>query len=214
MTNGTGIEAFTETAACYEFLQADLPYLGRISPYVFRFPCPVTARQLEIIGRRGAAVVAAARNGLPLHLVGVASRGIPLATAIARHLGGDDVLLSTVGGDGSVEHVARPGPGHFTVVVDNSVVTGATAAATTRALSRIGVRPRLWVRFFDREELDTDGVDPTRAVEARIGCPVTSVFALRDLLRAERRPAERAVLVGYATAHGTASVRAWLGAAG
>lgn len=210
MTGGTGIEAFTATDACYEFLTADLPYLGRTSPYVFRFPCPVTARQLGVIGRQGARVVGADRRGRPVHLVGVASRGIPLAAAVARSLGGDDVALSTVGGNGSVEHVARTGPGHFTVVVDNSVVTGATAADTTRALSRIGVRPALWIRFFDREELDVDGADPTRAVEERIGCPIRSVFALRDLLRAERRPVERAVLAGYAAAHGTASLRSWL----
>ncbi len=210
LADSADLAAFTGTGTCYEFLAADLPYLGRTSPYIFRLPCPLTPRQLRVIGTRGALAVRGACGGRPVHLVGVATRGIPLATAMAQALDSDDVVLSTVGGDGRVEHVARPRRPHFTVLVDNSVVTGATAVRAASALAGAGLPPELCLRFFDREENDVEGDDPTRRVEQRIGCPIGSLFALRDLLDAERRPARRATLHAYARAHGTEELRAWL----
>jgi orotate phosphoribosyltransferase len=99
------LHAFTDTATCYEFRDEFLTTYGRISPYVFRTPTPFTGPQLRAVGVVGAQLVQKHTDSSNVHVVGVARRGIPLATAIAVELTnhGVDSVLSVLGRDGSLD---------------------------------------------------------------------------------------------------------------
>jgi orotate phosphoribosyltransferase len=212
--NGHGAEAseiipFMNTPLCYEMINASLPYLGRTSPYIFRFPCPVSSEQLLILGERLLQVVEEHAANKRVHIVGIASRGIPMATSVALLARGRrEIWLSTTGSGGSVEHVAKDRSDCYTVLVDNSVISGRTLVGIVANLRSAGIRPDLCVRFFDREELDVRGNDPTEVVKRRVGFPIASTFSLRDIIRHEQRPGPKSTILQYAMRYGTASLKA------
>jgi orotate phosphoribosyltransferase len=170
---------------------------------VFRTPDRLTADQLRVAGGRGAVLVRETAGDRPAGLVGVATRGIPLATAVTISLG-VPATLSIAGKDGSAEHLSVA-PGACTVVVDNALVTGRTAEGV---LGRL--RTDLFVYLFDREELGPHGEDPAARLADRFGCAVRAIFTYRDVIAAEPAEPVRRALVDYGKAFGTPSLRAHL----
>jgi orotate phosphoribosyltransferase len=206
----SGFGLFANNRQCYEAKDTFLPHLERTVPYVLRLPWPLSAAQLQIVGKRCREVVHRQTNDSRIHFIGVASRGIPMATAATlAYPDASDVFLSHTGKNASVDHVARP-TGCFTVVVDNSVASGRTARAVVGALASIGIRPDLLVTFFDREELTESGTDPIMETALQIGCPIQSLFSFRDLVQYEQRPEVRAILLDHASNFGTDSLRGFL----
>jgi orotate phosphoribosyltransferase len=204
------IGPFMETTRCYEFIEAYLPHLGRVSPYIFRFPSPLSKRQLQILGDRSRRLIETNCTGSPVHMIGIASRGIPMAVATLLADNDNQTRMSTTDTQGSVEHVAREMGQCYTVMMDNSITTGRTVARVVEQLASVKIIPDLVIRFFDREELDAHGEDPTLAAESVINCPIASVFRLRDLVESDDRKNERALLTMYARNHGTRAIQNFL----
>jgi orotate phosphoribosyltransferase len=207
-----GLDVFLQTPTCFEMKLEHLTYYGRTSPYIFRTPTPFTAAQLHAIGSRGAGLVyERARTG-PVHIIGVASRGVPLATAIAMDLDrfpNMQASLSQIGKSGSDEHLCANCNG-YTVVVDNAVVSGRTMELVIRRLQSHGISLDLVIYLFDREEVDYTGLDTATRVAQEFGCQVVPIFSLRDVIDAVDNAADRNVLLDYAARFGTESVRSYV----
>jgi orotate phosphoribosyltransferase len=205
------LHAFTDTATCYEFKDEFLTTYGRISPYIFRTPTPFTGPQLRAVGVVGAQLVQKHTDSSTVHVVGVARRGIPLATAIAVELTnhGVDSVLSVLGRDGSLEHISTLEHG-FTVVVDNAIVSGRTMEKVLHQLTSLGVHADLITTLFDREELDRNGADVRSELAANFRCEAASIFTIRDLISSMPAGVEHNTLSEYASEFGTESLRQYM----
>lgn len=207
-----GIEFFLRTPTCFEIKDAYLPYYGRSSPYIFRTPTPLTADQLQVIGTNGAKLVAERTPARGTHIIGIASRGIPLATAITIELSAAfhiDADLSTVARDGSVEHLSI-NQSLYTVVVDNALVSGRTMELVLERVRSRKVSVDLLIYLFDREELDSAGSEPATHMAAEFGCEVASIFSLRDVIETIHDSSDKSILVQYAQRFGTKSLRTYI----
>lgn len=198
-----GIEAFLQTSSCFEVDDSwdkDFEYYGHASRYVFRTPTPISAKQLRVIGGNGAKLISERCGSSPVHVIGVASRGIPLATAITTELGAAlniEASLSVVGKDGSVEHLAC-NEDAYAVLVDNAVVSGHTMTKVLEYVQSCGVRVDLVMYLFDREELDETGTEPAARVAEMFKCDVISIFALRDVIDTLDNLDHKQILLEYA----------------
>jgi len=206
-----GIEAFLRSSACFEVADEFLAHYGRLSPYIFRTPTPFTAEQLQVIGENGARLIRERANGLPVHVIGVATRGIPLATAITIELRTEvaaDASLSIVGRDGSTDHLAPDLPA-FTVVIDNALVSGRTMELVLGRVQRLGLHIDLVMYLFDREEVDSRGIESPARVASQFGCEVLSIFSLRDVIDVLREESGFAAdrIVRYARMFGSKSLQ-------
>lgn len=203
--------AFTDTETCYEFKNEFLNSYGRISPYVFRTPTPFTGPQLRAVGVVGAQLIQKHTDSATVHVVGVARRGIPLASAMAVELTshGVDSVLSVLGRDGSLEHISTADHG-FTVVVDNAIVSGRTMEKVLHQLASLGIHPNLITTLFDREELDRNGADVPSELASNFKCEAASIFTIRDLISSMPAGHQRSTLSAYAREFGTDSLRRYM----
>lgn len=207
-----GIKLFLDTSTCFEMKEAYLPYYGRTSPYIFRTPTPFTAGQLQVIGSNGAKLVAERAPAGSVHIIGIASRGIPLATAITIDLKAThrrEAVLSMVARDGSVEHLSVI-QSSYSVLVDNALVSGRTMELALERVRSIGVNIELMVYMFDREEVNNNGSESAARLSAEFGCEVISIFSLRDVIEAVENDIDKRTLTEYAQRFGTESLRAYL----
>jgi orotate phosphoribosyltransferase len=189
-----------------------LPYYGRKSPYIFRTPTPFTAGQLQAIGSNGAELVAERALTGRVHIIGIASRGIPLATAITIYLKAEhdrEAVLSIVARDGSVDHLSII-QSSYTVLIDNALVSGRTMELALERVRSSGVNIDLMIYMFDREEVDNRGSESAARLSAEFDCEVISIFSLRDVIETVEDNIDRRTLKEYAQKFGTQSLRAYL----
>jgi orotate phosphoribosyltransferase len=208
----SGLEFFLRTPTCFEIRDEYLIYYGRSSPYIFRTPTPFTADQLQVIGRNGAQLVAERTGARSAHVIGLASRGIPLATAITIELStvhNLDAVLSTVSRDGSVDHLSVE-RSDYTILVDNALVSGRTMELVLGRVQEAGIKVDLVIYLFDREEVDSAGSEAASRVAVRFGCEVVSIFSLRDIIEALGNSVHQKVLLEYAKRFGTQSLREYI----
>lgn len=204
-----GLEEFLRDTACYEFSDEYLENYGRVSPYIFRTPTPFTAEQLSAVGENGAKIVSDRASSAPVHIVGVGSRGLPLATVITTELRAAfniPAYLSIAGKDGSTEHLASI-PDCYTVLVDNAIVSGRTMEAVLGKLRADAFTIDLILYLFDREEIDSSGTDPALRIADEFRCDISSIFSLRDIIAETGSQEQRAVLLKYAQEFGNESIR-------
>jgi len=97
------------------------------------FPRPLEARPPLALARRFDQTILDTADR-PLHIIGVADTGVPLATAIVTHCTqmrpGIEVWLSIVNAKATENTISSPIPSTFgklqTIVVDNAINTGST----------------------------------------------------------------------------------------
>jgi len=204
-----GLAVFLRSSAAFEIKDEHLRHFDRISPYFFRTPTPMSCDQLDAMGHVGALLVEGMSRNNSVHIVGVASRGIPFATAVTMSLCADNrrqIHLSLLGKDGGTEHLARD-PDSFTVVIDNAIVSGLTMSHALESLRLAGTRVDLVLSLFDREELDPAGSEPRRRLEVEFDCRVEFLYSLRDVIVSGLDAHQRSILVEYARRFGTKSLR-------
>jgi adenine/guanine phosphoribosyltransferase-like PRPP-binding protein len=118
-----------------------------------RMPNGLSRDQLRAIGRRGARVLLERFGVQPLYLIGVASRGLPIAAAITLEVPHEMVILSIIQNDWLDDKVDQCRQSHQFIIIDNTIRTGRTLLRIAGLLHGHDIQPRA-VLTFCHEELD------------------------------------------------------------
>lgn len=206
------IYPFLHDKSSYKFTASYFSHLGRVSPYRFATPNPLTSEHLEIVGQRSASIILDKMTSSSVSIIAIASRGIPLATATLFHLALYNHIkcfLSHTSCQGSLEHAYLESQTKYTVLMDNAINSGKTIINILDKLKKNEIVPDLIIRLFDRQEFDKFGGN-TRTLEETVGCPIASIFYLSDLIGSLERDEERAEIIQYALNYGTNEIKEYI----
>lgn len=150
------------------------------------FPRPLEARPLLALARRFDQTILD-RADRPLHIIGVADTGVPLATAIVTHCTqmrpGIEVWLSIINAKASENTISNPIPSTFgslqTIVVDNAINTGDTMIKVLEILNNKKVSVDLVVKMIDYQDEEEKRVSNT--IKGLSGVGVRSLFTYEEV---------------------------------
>jgi len=206
------IYPFLHDKSSYKFTKSYFSHLGRVSPYRFATPNPLTSEHLEIVGQRAANIIFDKITSSSVSIIAIASRGIPLGTATLFHLASYknmECFLSHTSCQGSLEHAYLESNTKYTVLMDNAINSGKTIINVIDKLKRHQIVPDLIIRLFDRQEFDKFGGNTT-TFEKLVGCPIASIFYLSDLIGSLERDEERSEIIQYALNYGTNEIKEYI----
>jgi orotate phosphoribosyltransferase len=150
------------------------------------FPRPLEARPLLALARRFDQTILKAADQ-PLHIIGVADTGVPLAAAIATHCAqmrpGIEVWLSIINAKAPENIITSPAPSTFgklqTIVVDNAINSGATMIKTLEILRKKQIPVDLAVKIIDYQDQEEEEVGSL--INAQTGVKVKSLFTYDEV---------------------------------
>ena len=161
---------------------------NRLSPYFFNSGVLYTGESLNFIARAYIATIATIeRNSCPDVIFGTAYKGIPIATAIVKTMGGDiglayDRKEFKDHGEGN-DFVGAPVDGRNVVIVDDAMSTGRSLRKAVLNIRARGGNVTGCVIAFDRQEMGEDGDQSAiKEFENDFGIPVRSIASLADLV--------------------------------
>lgn len=150
------------------------------------FPRPLEARPLLALARRFDQTILETADR-PLHIIGVADTGVPLATAIVTHCTqmrpGIEVWLSIVSARALENTISNPTPSTFgklqTIVIDNAINTGSTMLSVLEILREKQIPVDLIVKMIDYQ--DDEEARINQAIESQTGITVKSLFTYEEV---------------------------------
>ena len=150
------------------------------------FPRPLEARPLLALARRFDQTILEAADR-PLHIIGVADTGVPLATAIVTHCTqmrpGIEVWLSIINARSPENTISNPVPSTFgklqTIVVDNAVNSGDTMVKVLKILQQKQVSVDSVVKIIDYQDEEEEQINTL--IKERSGIEVKSLFTYDEV---------------------------------
>jgi orotate phosphoribosyltransferase len=123
----------------------------------------------------------------PLHIIGVADTGTPLAAAIATHCAemrpGVEVWLSIINAKAPKNTISRPTPTTFgklrTIVVDNAINSGHTMEQVLTILRDEKIQVDLVVKMIDYQDNEEHRVN--NEIKRQFGLEVKSLFTYDEV---------------------------------
>lgn len=184
---------------------------GRVTPYTVRLPQPPQKELFQTLAESAWSLDQLSKLQ-KVDCIGIANSGITLAWAIHEHvtrLGKPTrCLIASPRASGQVLVSAESG---FTsILIDNAVTTGETAAKVLGTVRRFGYEPEVILRIFDREDVGEDGLNTAERIRMHLGLDLVSIFRLRDIIPCLDKLERQAVLT-YQSAYGTTSFKEWIG---
>lgn len=161
---------------------------NRLSPYFFNSGVLYTGESLNFVARAYMAKIATINGGIcPDVIFGTAYKGIPIATAVVKTMGGDiglsyDRKESKGHGEGG-DIVGAPVEGKNVIVLDDAMSTGKQLREKVLDILARGGTVIGSVVAFDRQEMGEDGNrSAIHEFENDFGIPVRSIANLDDLI--------------------------------
>ncbi|MGE3800692.1 MAG: orotate phosphoribosyltransferase [Candidatus Kapaibacterium sp.] len=169
---------------------------GRKSPYFFNTGLLCSGRQLAMMGRLYASMIAITEEFNQASVIfGSAYKGIPIAVATATAFAGtgnedlravSDRKEAKTHGDKS-GFLGRIEPGDKAIIVDDVITDGATKMEALAKLREAEVEPLALVIAFDRQEpADATGITAVDRFKEKSGVQVYSLLSVGDVI--EERP--------------------------
>lgn len=158
-----------------------------VAPYDFRTPRPLSWRQLRAIEKTLQARLLVSDKPAEINVVGIASEGVPLATAFAAAIGrqcssGVNLFVFNVYRRDPLECYEPPTGEAKTVIVDNAITTGATAQTVCEDLRRRGFELGGMVVLFDRCLINVNGKSEFETHGETLGCRIQGIFNVWDMV--------------------------------
>ena len=161
---------------------------NRLSPYFFNSGVFCTGESINFLARSYIATIAIMEgNVFPDVIFGAAYKGIPIATAIVKTIGGNigfayDRKEAKDHGEGG-DIVGAPIDGMDVVIVDDAMSTGKSLRKAVLNIRARRGNVTGCVIAFDRQEMGEDGDQSAiREFENDFGIPVRSIANLADLI--------------------------------
>lgn len=150
------------------------------------FPRPMEVRPLLALARRFDQTILNTADQ-PLHIIGIADTGTPLATAIATHCAqmrpGIEVWLSIINARAPVNAISSPTPTTFgklrTIVVDNAINTGTTVEQVLTILQDKRIAVDVVVKMIDYQDSEERRVNAK--IKKAFGVEVKSIFTYDEV---------------------------------
>lgn len=150
------------------------------------FPRPLEARPLLALARRFDQTILD-KADRPLHIIGVADTGVPLATAIVTHCTqmrpGIEVWLSIINARAAENTIASPTPSTFgklqTIVIDNAINSGDTMIKVLQILQEKDIPVDLVVKIIDYQDDEEKRVNAL--LKEQSGIDIKSLFTYGEV---------------------------------
>ena len=139
-----------------------------------RMPNGLSVDQMRAIGQRGARLLTERLGDLPICLVGVANRGVPIAVSVGFSLPQSRVAFSLISRSWDDDKVDLFRASHKFVIVDNTIKTGATLRRVAGLLRERDIKPCMVMTFFHSELEEALACD----LEIQLGLPREAIIPL------------------------------------
>jgi orotate phosphoribosyltransferase len=192
-----------------------IPTLNRTAPYFSKTPRVLTA---ELLNEFSYPFLSSIKNLLTiqsidlnrLYLCGIASGGIPLATALTLNLhepGVPGPKLAIIDPHTRRVRDYEPAPDTATVLVDNAIHTGRTLKAARELIESAGGRIDLVCKIFDHMTKLNNGKPLVKIFSHIAGCEVLSSVSICELLMYMDDSSAKEEIVHYLSVWGDESAR-------
>jgi orotate phosphoribosyltransferase len=176
---------FIEDTNCFQEESFNLLSTGTISPYSFSTPRPLTGRQLDIIGMNGLQIISKYTNINNIHIIAIATYGIPIAATILQYLYRENkqVRLSIIKPDENKDNEEfYMNKNEYTILVDNSIKTTYTSTKAIEILNKYKVKVNLIIYLYDYGLKTIEHKDYIKDLEKKLNLKIISIFSILDLL--------------------------------
>lgn len=181
------IKHFIKDKNCFAIENAYLKPQNVICPFNFRTPSAILSEQFIAIGKVASKHLAKINTfDKKIHIIGVSSRGIHIASAISIELNriGVKNSLSILKMEGCLEHFCEQcTDGAFTIVVDNSIKRGDTLRRIKKILDKKNIKIDLFFHLYDFYVLNNKSKDKNKLISKETNIPIKPLFNSKDLLK-------------------------------
>ena len=170
---------------CFENKKINLISHNIENIYDFRTPTPFKSSQLKSVGEKATKIIKKNnKKNKKVQLIGISSRGIPLAVAVSFQLELEGIKseLSIIKGD-ILDHVnLQDNEKYFTVLIDNSIKSGSTIRKSIRLLNKEKIYINLILHLYDFCVVDKNRIDQTVELAKEVGIKINAIFSFKDIL--------------------------------
>jgi len=175
------IKFFLNDENCFQKRQIKLINpKGINNPYDFKTPSPITSKQLELIGNLGMDIILKHnKDNKKIHLIGIASRGLHMATAISLALEKESISnnLSIAKLDTNEDVCMKCSKQSFNVLIDNSIKTGNTLKKTIKQLTSKQIKIDIIIHLYDFNVFHTN-----QKLSEELNIKIESIFTIKHVI--------------------------------